>query len=228
MLSLKKANIIAEIEQTILRFNLYKGVYDYAVFTFRGNKFRVYRHNDGCTQSVILKNGSPVHRSVVANGRYYNISLGGSESLMEHQLLAVCLIEGASSRLVKDDKAVINHKTISSETVNAMRSRNEYIYQSVSALFDDTIVPDESLYADISTPDCNVDDLEICSSSENNAHGRFIRTFGLYDTRISALDVPLLQELLIDKDIVDGVIGLYTRYGVGVLIHGVKDSSNCR
>lgn len=220
MLSELKKEIIRNIESNIERGELVNGVYERASFTYGKNSFlveaRVPEIEDGKIKesSVIYKNGVKYRGSVVSNGRYRNIALGCGDSLMEHQLLAVCLIEGASKRLVEDDKAVINHKTILRESVEARERKIQYYNQCFDSWFDESVVPDKSLLEVGDLHLCDVYDLEVCSSAENYAHGAFVATFNLYGYRISALDVPKLKLCLVDEELVRNVIDAYYRRGI--------------
>lgn len=220
MLSELKKEIIRNIESSIERGVLVGGVYERASFTYGKNSFlveaRVPEIKDGkiVESSVIYKNGVKYRGSVVSNGRYRNISLCGGDSLMEHQLLAVCLLDGASERLIEDDKAVINHKTILKESVEARERKIKYYNQCFDSWFDTSVVPDKSLLEVGDLHLCDVYDLEVCSSAENYAHGAFVATFNLYGYSISAFDVPKLKMCLIDDDLVHKVIDAYYKRGI--------------
>lgn len=220
MLSELKKEIIRNIESNIERGVLVNGVYERASFTYGKNNFlveaKVLEAKDGkvTESSVIYKNGVRYRGSIVSNGRYRNIALGGGDSLMEHQLLAVCLLEGASKRLIEDDKAVINHKTILRESVEARERKIEYYNQCFDSWFDKSIVPDKSLLEVGDLHLCDVYDLEVCSSAENYAHGAFVATFNLYGYRISALDVPKLKLCMINEELVRNVLDAYYKRGI--------------
>lgn len=220
MLSELKKEIIRNIESNIERGVLVNGVYERASFTYGKNNFlveaKVLEAKDGkvTESSVIYKNGVKYRGSIVSNGRYRNIALGGGDSLMEHQLLAVCLLEGASKRLIEDDKAVINHKTILRESVEARERKIQYYNQCFDSWFDKSIVPDKSLLEVGDLHLCDVYDLEVCSSAENYAHGAFVATFNLYGYRISALDVPKLKLCMINDELVRNVLDAYYRRGI--------------
>ena len=237
MLSELKKGIIRNIESNIERGELVNGVYERASFTYGKNNFlveaRVPEIEDGKVKesSVIYKNGVKYRGSVVSNGRYRNIALCGGDSLMEHQLLAVCLIDGASERLIEDDKAVINHKTILRESVEARERKIQYYNQCFEYWFDDSVVPDKSLLEVGDLHLCDVYDLEVCSSAENYAHGAFIATFNLYGYRISALDVPKLKLCLVNEELVRKVLDAYYRRGIDyvpeiVLETNLKDATH--
>lgn len=217
LISSKKASIIKEIESNISRTDIVNGVYDSATFTYGKNKFTViadaYDEEGNRTGSSIIKNGKPYVGSIVSNGRYRDIFLGFGASLMEHQLLAVCLIPGASDELLKvDENNVINHKTIARASVEARERKHEYDLQ-VDLYYWGGEEPDESLLENPYVPPCDVRDLEICTSAENFAHGSFIKVLDLYDIAISAHDIPLLKQFIIDKDRVEYAMNLYTNYG---------------
>lgn len=220
MLSELKKEIIRNIESNIERGVLVNGVYERASFTYGKNSFlveaKVLEIKDGkiTESSVIYKNGVKYRGSIVSNGRYRNIALGGGSSLMEHQLLAVCLLEGASKRLIEDDKAVINHKTILRESVEARERKIQYYNQCFDSWFDKSIVPDKSLLEVGDLHLCDVYDLEVCSSAENYAHGAFVATFNLYGYRISALDVPKLKMCMINEELVRNVLDAYYKRGI--------------
>ena len=220
MLSELKKEIIRNIESNIERGVLVNGVYERASFTYGKNNFlveaRVPEIEDGKLKesSVIYKNGVKYRGSVVSNGRYRNIALGCGDSPMEHQLLAVCLLEGASERLIEDDKAVINHKTILRESVEARERKIQYYNQCFDSWFDDSVVPDRSLLEVGDLHLCDVYDLEVCSSAENYAHGAFVATFNLYGYRISALDVPKLKLCLVNDELVRKVLDAYYKRGI--------------
>lgn len=221
LISAKKADIIAKIEANISRTDIVDGVYGSASFTYGNNKFTiiadVYNEAGIRIGSSILKNGKPYAGSVVSNGRYRNICLGCGECLMEHQLLAVCLIPGAVVKLLSADKNnVINHKTIASASVEFRKRRHRYNLQC-DLYFWGGEEPDFSLLENPYTPPCDVRDLEICTSAQNNEHGAFIKTFDLYDCPISAHDVPLLKQFLINKDQVKYTMNMYLTYGAEVM-----------
>lgn len=221
MLSKKKADIVRKIEENIERIGTGCGSYYVeAHFNYDKNHFDVYTRFDGSDKSVIFKNGEVYEGSVVSNGRYKNISLCGTDSLMEHQLLAICLIEGASERLINDDSAVINHKTIPYKAVEARIKRSLYLRKFNSAFScntDELDDVDESYKNEIYVPKCDVLDLELCTSAENYAHGALIKTFDLYDISISAHDVEALKKALINKEHVNNVMRCYKTYGVHLL-----------
>ena len=217
LISSKKASIIKEVEASISRTDIVDGVYGSATFTYGNNEFTViadvYDEEGNRSGSSIIKNGKQCGGSIVSNGRYKNICLGYGASLMEHQLLAICLIPGASDKLLdKDENNVINHKTIARASIDARERKHEYDLQ-VDLYCWGGEEPDESLLENPYIPPCDVRDLEICTSAENYAHGSFIKTFDLYDRAISAHDVPLLKKFIIDKDKVEYAMNLYTKYG---------------
>ena len=221
LISTKKAEIIKKIEESIERTAVVDGLYGSATFTYGKNEFTVtadvYDEDGNRTGSCITKNGEPYWGSIVANGRYRNITLYGSDSLMEHQLLAICLIPGATAKLLAEDtNNVINHKTIASASIEARERKNEYDLQRDLYLWGGE-EPDESLLANPYIPPCNVRDLEICTSAQNYAHGAFIKTFELYDISISAHDIPLLKQYLINQEQVAYTMNLYVRYGAEVM-----------
>lgn len=205
MLSLKKQEIAKKIEATIVRYGLHKGIYSYAIFTYKGNIFEV--NKDG----LILKNGDIATQSVVSNGRYTNITLGGSDSLMTHQIVALCLIEGCFSALLEDDDVVINHKTIIDDLCIMRQSKKTFIEQLRQHMFEGGDEPDYSLQYVYCEKDNSVDNLELCTNSENREHSAFIRTFDLFGIRISAKDIKMLKSKLIDNNEVERVINEYIK-----------------
>ena len=212
-----KERIINEIEATITRTDIVDGVYGSASFTYGNNSFTVvadvFDDNGKRSGSCIMKNDNVIGGSIVSNGRYRNITLYGSDSLMEHQLLAICLIPGATDKLLdKEENNIINHKTITYNSVKFRERKAEYDRQVEMCAWGGE-EPDESLIANPPIPPCDVRDLEICTSAENYAHGAFIKTFDLYDIAISAHDIPLLKQFIIDKDRVEYAMNLYTNYG---------------
>ena len=222
LISSRKASIIKEIEASIRRVSIVNGVYSSATFTYGKNTFKVtadvYDEEGNRTGSSIIKNGKPYVGSIVSNGRYRNISLYGTDSLMEHQLLAVCLIPGASDKLLKEDENnVINHKTIARASIGARERKYEYDLQCELYSWGGE-EPDESLLENPYVPPCDVRDLEICTSAENVAHGALIKTFDLYDTSISAKDVPLLKQYLINEKQVAYTMDLYINHGADVML----------
>lgn len=228
LLSLKKQEIIKEIEASVSRTAVVNGVYESATFTYGKNTFTVTADvfEDGNrVGSAIYKNGELYRGSVVSNGRYRNIALYKDASLMEHQLLAVCLIPGATAELLTEDcNMVINHKTISSASLEARQAHYDdlrfwsdcYINGKLDEYNKDIF------YNKAYQPPCDVRDLEVCTSAENYAHGAFIKTFGLYDIPISAKDVNLLKQFMIDKDKVKYTMDLYTNYGAEVMLDMLK------
>ena len=217
LISSKKAGIIKKIEVSISRTAIVNGVYGSATFTYGNNEFTViadvYDEEGNRTGSSIMKNGKPYIGSIVSNGRYRDICLGCGASLMEHQLLAICLIPGASDKLLKvDENNVINHKTIARASIEARERKHEYDLQC-ELYYWGGAEPDESLLENPYVPPCDVRDLEICTSAENFAHGSFIKVLDLYDIAISAHDIPLLKQFIIDKDRVEYAMDLYTKYG---------------
>lgn len=222
LISLKKASIIKEIEASVSRTNIVDGVYGSATFTYGNNEFTVtadvYDEGGNRTGSSIVKNGKPYGGSIVSNGRYRNICLGCEASLMEHQLLAVCLIPGASFKLLKvDENNVINHKTIARASLEARERKHEYDLQA-DLYYWGGEEPDRSLLENPYVPPCDVRDLEICTSSKNYEHGAFIKTFDLYDYPISAHDIPLLKQFMINENQVRYTMNMYLKYGAEVMI----------
>lgn len=221
MLSAKKREVVEAIESTIVRGELVDGVYSKASFKIGKHQFGVFAdfYEDGVRKgSTIYKDGKEYTGSIVSNGRYKDYFLCTGMSLMEHQLLAVCLLEGASERLINDSHAVINHKTILSTSVTDRENKRLYWQQVCARMFDDSVVVDESLIVPAELPRCDVRDLEVCTSAENVAHGAFIKTFDLYDVSISAHDVEALKSVLIDKDLVSNVIQKYLKFGVSSVL----------
>lgn len=217
----KKAEIIKTIEATIVRSDIVDGVYGSATFTYGKNTFTivadVYDTAGNRTGSCITKNGKVCGGSIVSNGRYRNITLYGSASLMEHQLLAISLIPGATDALLaKDVNNVINHKTIAKASVE-FRERKRLYDEQVDYYNWGGGEPDESLIANPYIPPCDVRDLEICTSSQNYEHGAFIKTFDLYDYQISAHDIPLLKQYMINENQVRYIMNLYLTYGAEVM-----------
>ena len=230
LLSEKKAEIIKEIEKDINRGSIVDGYYSSAEFKFGKNEFKVvadvYDEEGNRVGSAIYKNGKTYMGSVVSNGRYRNIALYKDASLMEHQLLAVCLIPGATAELLSEEENnVINHKTISSASLEARQAhRNDLKYWSECYINGRLDEYDKGRFYNLSyQPPCDVRDLEICTSAENYAHGAFVKTFGLYDISISAKDVPLLKQYLINEKQVEYTMNLYTKYGAEVMLSMLRD-----
>ena len=220
LISSKKENIIIKIEKEIKRGSIVDGVYGSASFTYGKNTFTVvadmYDKEGNRVGSAIYKNGELYRGSVVSNGRYHNISLYGADSLMEHQLLAVCLIPGATAQLLNEEENnVINHKTISSASLEARQAHYDDLkYWSdcyINGRLDE--YDKDRFYNKAYQPPCDVRDLEVCTSSENYAHGAFIKNFNLYDVAISAKDIEVLKQYLVDKKQIAYIMDLYTRYG---------------
>ena len=229
LLSIRKKEIIEEIEKDINRGSIVDGYYSSATFKFGKNEFKIVADvfdNAGTrTGSAIYKNGELYRGSIVSNGRYRNISLYRDASLMEHQLLAICLIPGATSQLLNEDENnIINHKTISSKSLEARQAHYDdlrywsdcYINGKLDAYDKD------KFYYKTYQPPCDVRDLEICTCAENVAHGALIKTFGLYDVQISAHDVPLLKKYLINEKQVAYTMDLYTKYGAELMLDKLK------
>ena len=217
-----KERIINEIEATITRTDIVDGVYESASFTYGTNNFTVvadvFDDEGNRSGSCIMKNGNVIGGSIVSNGRYRNITLYGSDSLMEHQLLAICLIPGATAKLLdKEENNIINHKTITYNSVKFRERKAEYDRQVEMCAWGGE-EPDDSLIANPPIPPCDVRDLEICTSAENYAHGAFIKTFDLYDIQVSAHDIPLLKKLIVDDSRVARVINEYKDKGRAALI----------
>lgn len=230
LLSEKKAEIIKEIEKNINRGSIVDGYYSSAEFKFGKNEFKVvadvYDEDGNRVGSGIYKNNKLNRGSIVSNGRYRNIALYKDASLMEHQLLAVCLIPGATAELLSEEKnMVINHKTISSKSLEARQAhRNDLKYWSECYINGRLDEYDKGrFYNKAYQPPCDVRDLEICTSAENYAHGAFVKTFGLYDISISAKDVPLLKQYLINEKQVEYTMNLYTKYGAEVMLSMLRD-----
>ena len=230
LLSSRKAEIIKEIEKNINRGSIVDGYYSSAEFKFGKNEFKVvadvYDEDGNRTGSAIYKNGKTYMGSVVSNGRYRNVSLYQGASLMEHQLLSVCLIPGAVAELLSEEKnMVINHKTISSKSLEARQAHYDDLkYWSecyINGRLDE--YDKDRFYNKAYQPPCDVRDLEICTSAENYAHGAFVKTFGLYDISISSKDVPLLKQYLINEKQVEYTMNLYTKYGAEVMLSMLRD-----
>ena len=220
LLSVKKQRIIENVDSSCVRGSIVNGVYEYAKFSYGKNNFTVvasYKDEKGVESgSLILKNGIKYVGSIVSNGRYRDIALGNGDSLMEHQLLAVCLIPGATAQLLDETtNNVINHKVISSKSLEARQARYDDVVYWMQCLEEGKIDEyDRTKYQSKAyQPPCDVHELEVCTSAENVAHGSFIKTFGLYDLPISAHDIPLLKQFIIDKDRVEYAMNLYTNYG---------------
>lgn len=225
LLSVRKQEIINEIEKSIVRTNIVDGVYESATFTYGKNTFTVtadvYDEEGNRVGSGIYKNGETYRGSIVSNGRYRDISLGNGASLMEHQLLTICLIPGATAQLLNEEEnMVINHKTISSKSLEARQAHYDDIkYWSdcfINGKLDE--YDKDKFYSKAYQPPCDVRELEVCTSAENYAHGAFVKTFGLYDIQISAHDVGLLKQYLINEKQVEYTMNLYTKYGADVML----------
>lgn len=225
LLSTKKAEIVKEIEKNINRGSIVDGYYSIATFKFGKNEFKVvadvYDEDGNRVGSGIYKNGKLYRGSIVSNGRYRNVALYNGASLMEHQLLAVCLIPGATAQLLSENcLMVVNHKTISRASVDARQAHFDDIkYWSdcyINGRLDE--YDKDRFYTKTYQPQCDARDLEICTSSENVAHGALVRTFGLYDLPISAHDVPLLKQYLINAEQVEYTMDLYTKYGSDIML----------
>ena len=229
LLSVRKQEIIREIEKNIKRGSIVDGYYSSAEFKFGKNEFKVIADlvSDEGTRvgSAIYKNGELYRGSVVSNGRYINLSLYRGASLMEHQLLAVCLIPGATAELLSENKNnVINHKVISSKSLEARQAHYEDLkYWSkcyINGRLDE--YNKDMFYNKAYQPPCDVRELEVCTSAENYAHGAFIKTFGLYDVPISAKDVPLLKQFMIDDNQVKYTMDLYMNHGADVMLEMLR------
>lgn len=217
-----KRRILQNIADTIVRGEVVDGVYEWAEFKYRGkNTIRVIADkivNFNRVGSEIYKNGEIIKRSVVSNGRYVSVNLGFGDNLEEHQLLAAALVPGALEALLdtKEDY-VINHKTITVASVIARENRRKYLRQVRELSNGGNVVPDINLFLCISVPYCDARDLEICTYAENTAHSAFIRTFDLYDIPISAKDIPLLKQFIINRNQVRNTMRMYEEYGAEVL-----------
>ena len=225
LLSEKKASIIKEVEKSIVRANIVDGVYESATFKFGKNDFKVVADvvsNEGNrTGSAIYKNGEPYRGSIVSNGRYRNVALYNGASLMEHQLLAVCLIPGATAQLLNENENnVINHKVISSKSLEARQAHiDDANYWAECVVNGELDKYDKNkFFSKTYQPPCDVRELEVCTSAENVAHGALIKTFDLYDTSISAKDVPLLKQYLINEKQVAYTMDLYINHGADVML----------
>ena len=225
LISTKKANIINEIEKSIVRADVVNGVYKSATFTYGKNDFKVvsdvYDEEGNRVGSGIYKNGEIYRGSIVSNGRYRDLSLGKGASLMEHQLLAICLIQDAVDLLLNEEEnMVINHKTISSGSLEARQAHiDDAKYWAECVVNGELDKYDKNkFFSKTYQPPCDVRDLEICTSAENVAHGALIKTFGLYDISISAKDVPLLKQYLINEKQVAYTMDLYMNHGADVML----------
>ena len=225
LLSVKKQRIIENVDSSCVRGSIVNGVYEYAKFSYGKNNFTVvasHKDEKGVDSgSLILKNGVKYVGSIVSNGRYRDIALGNGDSLMEHQLLAVCLIPNSVDKLLSaDENNVINHKTISSASLEARQAHYDDVAYWMQCLEEGKIDEyDRTKYQSKAyQPPCNVYDLEICTSAENVAHGALIKTFNLYDIAISAHDIPLLKQYLINEKQVAYTMDLYINSGVDVML----------
>lgn len=218
-LSETKAFIAELIEKDIKRGEVVGGVYSSATFTIGRNKFVIvadYYQNGKRVGSAIFKNGKLYRGSVVSNGRYRDYSLGGGMDLMEHQLLAIALIPGATKALIDETSYnVINHKVIYLESIKAREAykKNGEYYVDLMMKYRLNEYDKSKYYDKAFQPPCDVRELEICTSAQNYAHGALIRTFDLYGVPISAHDVPLLKVFLTDKERVKRVIEMYLEFG---------------
>lgn len=231
--SVKKA-IMRVIESTIERGALVNGIYTSATFTYGKNTFTVVADYvvGGVRQgSAIFKNGELYRGSTVSNGRYANISLCGGASLMEHQLLAICLLPNATELLssMKEDYHV-NHMTIESDIKKKKQEYKAYKKARLTAMVEYFMThPDANPFEPIPAeflPEyrefdfckpCDVRDLEVCTAEENRDHSAFIRVFDLYDTPISAKDIPLLKQFIVNKDAINHTIYLYKKFGAEMM-----------
>lgn len=229
LLSMKKASIIKEIEKSIVRADVVNGVYESATFTYGKNTFKVtadvYDEEGNRVGSGIYKNGETYRGSIVSNGRYRDIALGNGDSLMEHQLLAVCLIPNSVDKLLSaDENNVINHKTISSSSLEARQAHYDDVAYWMKCLEEGKIDEyDRTKYQSKAyQPPCDVHDLEVCTSAENVAHGALIKTFNLYNIAISAHDIPLLKQYLINEKQVAYTMDLYINHGADVMLEMIR------
>lgn len=228
LISVRKQEIISEIEKSIKRGSIVDGYYGSAEFKLGKNEFKVVADvfEDGNrVGSAIYKNGDLYRGSVVSNGRYRNIALYKDASLMEHQLLAICLIPGATAELLDETtNNVINHKTISSASLEARQARYDDLkYWSdcfINGKLDE--YNKDRFYNKAYQPPCDVRELEVCTSAENYAHGAFIKTFGIYNVPISAHDIPLLKQFMINENQVKYTIDLYTKYGAELMLNMIR------
>lgn len=229
LLSSRKAEIIKEVEKDINRGSIVDGYYSSATFKFGKNEFKIvadtFDETGNRLGSAIYKNGKPYIGSIVSNGRYRNVSLYNGASLMEHQLLAVCLIPGATTQLLDEtENNVINHKVISSASLKARQAHYDDI-KYWSACFINGKIDEydkDRFYTKAYQPPCDVRELEVCTSAENYAHGAFVKTFDLYDKAISAHDVPLLKQYLINAEQVEYTMDLYMNRGAEVMFDMLK------
>ena len=239
MLSVKKQEIIRKIEANIERGEIVNGTYSWAKITSGKQTLKIYADRssvDGGKGSVILKYDNKKNKHGVeyrgsnkqSNARYYNLSVLGWGSLSEHQLLAVALIPGASEKLCSEvEKYDINHKTIYLASIVARREYKKYDVDRTYAINsgDDELL--EALKKEkIFTfqPPCDVSDLELCTSSENNSHQGFINKYGLHNISISAKDIQSLKNAIkfcscgcsddkVNK-VVLKIMSIYITYGV--------------
>lgn len=228
LLSVRKQEIIRKIEKSVVRGDIVDGYYSSAEFKFGKNEFKIVAdvYEEGTrVGSAIYKNGELYRGSVVSNGRYINLSLYRDASLMEHQLLAICLIPGATAELLSEEtNNVINHKVISYASLEARQAHYADLrYWSdcyINGRLDE--YNKDKFYNKAYQPPCDVRELEVCTSAENYAHGAFIKTFGLYDISISAKDVPLLKQFMIDDNQVKYAMDLYMNHGTEVMLEMLR------
>ena len=229
LLSVRKQEIIREIEKNINRGSIVDGYYSSAEFKFGKNEFKViadvYDEEGNRVGSAIYKNGELYRGSVVSNGRYINLSLYRDASLMEHQLLAVCLIPGATADLLNENENnVINHKVIASKSLEARKAHCADIKYWSNCFINGRLdeYNKDKFYNKAYQPPCDVRELEVCTSAENYAHGAFIRTFELYDVPISAHDIGVLKQYMINENQVAYTMDLYTKYGAELMLDKLK------
>ena len=181
-----KKEIMKRVDSTIVRGKIVDGVYSWANFEYNGNKFKIVADRssyDGGKGSVIFKNGKIYTGSdKTANTRYRTLTLGGTDNLFEHQLLAVALIPGAFDKLYNTD-CVINHKTIHFDSVIAKEAYNEFKRKQQEAFEWGMDFPDKSEFFTFQPP-CNVWDLELCTNSQNKRHSVVVEDCELYAVAI--------------------------------------------
>ena len=189
-----KKEIISDIEKTIARGRIVNGVHECATFTYKDNTFYVKADvtiRGKRVGSRIYKNGRPYEGGAITGDKYRQCAVGGGDTILQHQLLAVCLLPGAYDKLMNGENIVINHKTIYS--ANKKQNRvNPFIYVA---------------------PACDVRDIEICTAQDNVKHGKFIKEFGLYDISISAFFVDTFRKALEVTDI-NSLMQIYEAWGI--------------
>lgn len=183
-----RQDFFSKVAETVYRAPFVNGVSDYARFSLNGHVYEVKHGDDHVTR--VFRDERELKSSPCSNGRHSFFSIGGYRP-MAHRLVAFCLLENHDKIF---EGYEVNHKTIYKDQVEYNSMRRKILYDAKLNFYwederHDYVIQRLGELEQPVTHELNVEELELCSKSDNIKHYHFVSTHDLYDISVSAKDV---------------------------------------